>query len=133
VARFLPGRRATTNSTSFSRSWTPTIHRRHRRRPHDQDRDHRAIEALRRTLACELGPHGIRVITLQTGGVPEAIADNVPEKTRQSITKGIEDLTMLGRAASLADVGNAAVFAASDMARALTATKLNITCGSIAD
>ena len=92
-----------------------------------------AIEALRRTLACELGPHGIRVITLQTGGVPEAIADNVPEKTRQSITKGIEDLTMLGRAASLADVGNAAVFAASDMARALTATKLNITCGSIVD
>jgi len=40
---------------------------------------------------------------------------------------------MLGRAATLADVGNAAVFAASDWSRALTGTKLNITCGSVPD
>jgi enoyl-[acyl-carrier-protein] reductase (NADH) len=26
-----------------------------------------ALEALGRNLACELGPHGIRVVTLQTG------------------------------------------------------------------
>src|SRR5215218_7899988 len=30
-----------------------------------------AIEVLRRQLAVELGPHGIRVVTLQSGGVPE--------------------------------------------------------------
>ena len=41
--------------------------------------------------------------------------------------------TMLGRPATLADVGNAAVFAASDWSRALTGTKLNITCGGVAD
>ena len=28
-----------------------------------------ALEALRRALACELGPSGIRVLTLQTGGI----------------------------------------------------------------
>jgi NAD(P)-dependent dehydrogenase (short-subunit alcohol dehydrogenase family) len=29
-----------------------------------------AIEAFRRNLASELGPHGVRVVTLQTGGYP---------------------------------------------------------------
>jgi len=40
---------------------------------------------------------------------------------------------MTGRAATPADVGNAAVFAASDWAAGMTATKLNITAGSYAD
>ena len=40
---------------------------------------------------------------------------------------------MLGRAATLADVGNVAAFAASDHARSMTATALNITCGSVVD
>ena len=40
---------------------------------------------------------------------------------------------MLGRAATLADVGNVAVFAASDWSAALTATKLNMTGGTVAD
>jgi 3-oxoacyl-[acyl-carrier protein] reductase len=89
-----------------------------------------AIEALRRTLSRELGPKGVRVITLQTGGIPEGIPD---ERTRNAIEKSIAKHTMLGRAATLEDVGNAAVFAASDWGRALTATKLNITCGTIPD
>ena len=87
-----------------------------------------AVEAFRRTLARELGPKGIRVITLQTGGIPEGIPD---ERTRSAVEKSIAERTMLGRAATLADVGNAAVFAASDWSRALTGTKLNITCGSV--
>jgi enoyl-[acyl-carrier-protein] reductase (NADH) len=37
---------------------------------------------------------------------------------------------MLGRAATLDDVGNVAAFAASDHARTITATALNITCGA---
>jgi 3-oxoacyl-[acyl-carrier protein] reductase len=40
---------------------------------------------------------------------------------------------MLGRAASLDDVGNVAAFAASDLARSMTASVLNITCGSVVD
>jgi 3-oxoacyl-[acyl-carrier protein] reductase len=89
-----------------------------------------AIEALRRTLSVELGPKGVRVVTLQTGGIPEGIPDR---KTREAIEKSIAKRTMLGRAATLEDVGNAAVFAASDWGKALTATKLNITCGTVPD
>ncbi len=40
---------------------------------------------------------------------------------------------MLKRAATFTDVGNVAVFAASDLARSMTATSLNITCGAVMD
>ena len=90
-----------------------------------------ALEALRRALACELGPYGIRVLTLQTGGIPDTLPEGFDG--RQAITDSIVGRTMLGRAATLADVGNVAVFAASDQARAMTATALNITCGTVVD
>jgi 3-oxoacyl-[acyl-carrier protein] reductase len=90
-----------------------------------------AIESMRRQLAVELGPHGIRVVTLQTGGVPETIPESFDG--REAITEGIVGLTMLKRAATLDDVGNVAAFAASDLARTMTATALNITCGAIVD
>jgi 3-oxoacyl-[acyl-carrier protein] reductase len=89
-----------------------------------------ALEALRRGLACELGPHGVRVVTLQTGGIPETLPEDFGG--RQLITDGIVGRTMLGRAATLADVGNVAAFAASDQARTITASAINITCGSVA-
>jgi NAD(P)-dependent dehydrogenase (short-subunit alcohol dehydrogenase family) len=90
-----------------------------------------AMEALRRNLASELGPHGIRVVTLQTGG----IVDSLPEdfEGRQAIVEATERRTMLKRAATLGDVGNVAAFAASDLARTMTATALNITCGTQVD
>jgi len=91
------------------------------------------IESLRRNLASELGPHGIRVVTLQTGGVLESIPESVDPEWRETIVRDTEQRTMLGRAATLEDVGNAAVFAASDHARAMTAAALNITCGSVVD
>jgi len=90
-----------------------------------------AVESLRRSLARELGQYGIRVLTLQTGGIPESIPEG-PE-WRQAITEQIIRRTMLGRAASLEDIGNAAALAASDYARTMTATALNITCGAVPD
>jgi 3-oxoacyl-[acyl-carrier protein] reductase len=90
-----------------------------------------AIESLRRQLASELGPHGIRAVTLQTGGVPETIPESFGG--REEITEMIAGSTMLGRAARLDDVGNVAAFAASDRARTMTATALNISCGAIVD
>ena len=90
-----------------------------------------AMEALRRNLASELGPHGIRVVTLQTAGVPDSIPDGF--EGREAITEAIERRTMLDRAATLDDVGNVAAFAASAWARAMTATKLNITVGAQVD
>jgi 3-oxoacyl-[acyl-carrier protein] reductase len=90
-----------------------------------------AIEVLRRQLAAELGSHGIRVLTLHSGGVPETIPEGYPR--RDAITEQIVGETMLGRAAGLEDVGRVAAFAASDAAGSMTATALNITCGSVAD
>ena len=90
-----------------------------------------AIESLRRQLASELGGHGIRAVTLQTGGVPETIPKSFDG--REGITEGIVGQTMLGRAATLEDVGKVAAFAASDHARTMTATALNISCGAILD
>jgi 3-oxoacyl-[acyl-carrier protein] reductase len=75
-----------------------------------------AIETIRRQLSVELGPHGIRVVTLASGGVPETFPGDFQESDK--ITQMIEADTLLGRAATLEDVGNAAVFAASDWARA---------------
>jgi len=43
------------------------------------------------------------------------------------------EASLLGRAATLSDVGDVAVFVASDRARTLTATEVNISCGAIAD
>jgi NAD(P)-dependent dehydrogenase (short-subunit alcohol dehydrogenase family) len=88
-----------------------------------------ALECMRRQLACELGPHGIRALTIQTGGIPESIAQE--SQWRDAIAGEIAGRTLLGRAATLADVGNVAAFAASDYAASMTATALNITGGSI--
>jgi NAD(P)-dependent dehydrogenase (short-subunit alcohol dehydrogenase family) len=90
-----------------------------------------AIEGLRRQWACELGQHGIRVVTLKTGGVPESISDTFAGKNE--IAAGIQKATLLNRVATLADVGNVAAFVASDQARTLTATDVNISCGAIVD
>jgi 3-oxoacyl-[acyl-carrier protein] reductase len=90
-----------------------------------------AMETLRRNLASELGPHGIRVVTLRSGGVPEMIPE--PFEGRDAIVNGIVEGTMLKRAATLDDVGKVAAFAASDHARTMTATAMNISCGSIVD
>jgi NAD(P)-dependent dehydrogenase (short-subunit alcohol dehydrogenase family) len=90
-----------------------------------------AQEALRRNLAAELGPHGIRAITIQTSG----IVDTIPEtfEQRDEIVGGIGASTLLGRGATTGDVANAAVFAASDRAASMTGTKLNISAGTFVD
>jgi 3-oxoacyl-[acyl-carrier protein] reductase len=90
-----------------------------------------AIETIRRQLSVELGPHGIRFVTLASGGVPETFPGDF--EGAEQIKKMIEDQTLLGRAATLEDVGNAAVFAASDWARSMTAAIVNVSCGALLD
>jgi hypothetical protein len=106
-----------------------------------QDFFNRVIENLRtqaedtrqmgQQLASELGRHGVRVVTLRTGGVPESIPKSVTGRER--IVEGIEKETMLGRAATLEDVGNMAAFVASERARTMTAATANISCGALVD
>ena len=89
-----------------------------------------AVESMRRQLSAELGKDGIRAVTLRSGGVP----DSVPEfDGRDAIVEGIVGETMLGRAATYEDVGNAAVFAASDKGRMMTAATVNVSCGALVD
>jgi 3-oxoacyl-[acyl-carrier protein] reductase len=103
-----------------------------------------AIEALCRQWACELGPQGVRVAWLRTTGVPETIPDTGDAladlgtgygtgMTREEIVAGMREQTLLKRLATLADVGHAAAFLASDHARTMTATFANISCGAILD
>jgi NAD(P)-dependent dehydrogenase (short-subunit alcohol dehydrogenase family) len=99
-----------------------------------------AIESLCRQWACELGPKGIRVVWLQTTGIPEAISDALdvfPDYglgreglTRDELIAWLRGATMLNRLTSLAEVANAAAFMVSDQAGAMTATGANLTCGA---
>jgi 3-oxoacyl-[acyl-carrier protein] reductase len=90
-----------------------------------------AMESMRRQLASELGAHGVRTVTLRTGGVPDSIPEGF--EGRERIVEAIMDGTMLGRAATFEDVGNAAVFAASDWGRTMTAATINVSCGALLD
>ena len=84
-----------------------------------------AMESMRRQLSAELGRHGVRVVTLTTNGIASGAEDEMAQ--------GMADETLLGRAATLEDVGYASVFAASDGARSVTAATINISGGALVD
>jgi NAD(P)-dependent dehydrogenase (short-subunit alcohol dehydrogenase family) len=102
-----------------------------------------AVEALTRRLAVELGPSGVRVVCLR----PHAVADGPAHGSsagvhfgRRAAAAGLsvddwltrwgEDVTLLGRLPTVAEVADAAVFLASDRASALTGTVVDLTCGN---
>lgn len=99
-----------------------------------------AIESQCRQWACELGRHGVRVVWLQTTGLPEALADGIhpaygagPAEgmTRAELIAWMRRSTQLNRLTSLAELGDVAAFVASDHAAAMTATGVNLTCGHV--
>jgi len=53
--------------------------------------------------------------------------------TREEFQASIENMTLLRRLPTLAEVANVAAFMASDQASAMTGTVANMTCGSIVD
>ena len=89
-----------------------------------------AVEAMRRQLSVELGADGIRVVTLRTSGIAESISDPA---LRERIAQGIVAASLLGKVPTLEDVGNAAAFAASDQACAVTAAHIDISAGTFMD
>jgi 3-oxoacyl-[acyl-carrier protein] reductase len=95
-----------------------------------------AIEALTKQFAVELGPRGIRVNCLRSEGIPESW-EGVSTESWSSLPAEIEaqikSRSLLGRVTTLADVGNAAVFLASDRAGATTGTVFNLTSGTVVD
>jgi 3-oxoacyl-[acyl-carrier protein] reductase len=83
---------------------------------------------MRKQLSVELGPHGVRFVTLRTGGVPASI-EGAPE----AIIKSMKDQTLTGRVATLEDVGHVAAFVASDRAITMTAATVNVSAGALID
>lgn len=90
-----------------------------------------AIEGLRRQWASEIGSHGIRVVTIKTGGIAEAIPEDFPP--RDEIIANLKQSASLNRLATLEDVGNVAAFVASDLARTMTDATVNVSCGALVD
>ncbi len=95
-----------------------------------------ALDILVRNLAQEIGPRGVRVAGIWAAGVPETLS---PEKLGmvndalgneaafQGLLDQLNNMRMLRRSPSLAQVADATVFLASDAAGALTGTWLNVT------
>lgn len=88
-----------------------------------------AIEGLRRQFAKELGPKGVRFVTIKTGGVGDTIPRNFAG--RDELIKSLKEPSPMKGIADYADVGNIAVFLASDHARSITDTWVNIAYGGM--
>jgi 3-oxoacyl-[acyl-carrier protein] reductase len=96
-----------------------------------------AVEAFLRLAAAELGPHGVRTVCLHSAG-----SDGAADKTLVATTPEIEQRfaewgsrwasrNLLGKAPTLEEVGHMAVFMASDLAGATTATTISLNGGMI--
>ena len=89
----------------------------------------------------ELGPRGIRAICLRSDAIPET--ETVTEvyglhadalgMTREHFQALSENMNLLKRLPTLAEVANVAAFLASDQASAMTAAVANLSCSLIAD
>jgi NAD(P)-dependent dehydrogenase (short-subunit alcohol dehydrogenase family) len=83
------------------------------------------LTGLCRQLAADLGPHGVRVNWLLSPGSP----GSTPDPDSGEASGGL----VPRHQPSYAEVGNIAVFAASDWARTMTATEINFTGGAVVD
>lgn len=86
-----------------------------------------ALECSVRYLAYDLGPDGIRVNALSPGPIP-TLSSMVIDGFDDSLRKA-ENLSPLLRLVTPKDVGDTAVFYASDLARALTGTTVYVDAG----
>ena len=83
-----------------------------------------AVIGLTKTLAMELGPHGIRANVICPGAVEGPRMEGVLEReavskgmTRDEVYQGYASGTSMGRFVEAGDIANMAVFLASDAAR----------------
>ncbi|MEO6630809.1 MAG: SDR family oxidoreductase [Mucilaginibacter sp.] len=95
-----------------------------------------AVESFSRNLAAELGVYGIRVVNIRSGGSPDSkvfkdAINNRPE-IMTAVLHQMENDTMLKKLPLMADITNAAVFLASDMAGGITGVTVDVTCGTTA-
>jgi 3-oxoacyl-[acyl-carrier protein] reductase len=96
-----------------------------------------ALAGLCRQLAAEFGPHGVRVSWLLSPGSP---GYDEPGQRQDPTGLAAADAAAPGTVGLLAhhlpsydEVANIAVFAASDWARTITASEINLTGGAVVD
>jgi NAD(P)-dependent dehydrogenase (short-subunit alcohol dehydrogenase family) len=89
------------------------------------------VESLRRQWTAQLGPHGIRVVTLRTSGIMESVPADLPGRDR--IEADVVGATLFKRTPTLDEIGHVAAFLASDHAVNITGTQINITAGAEID
>jgi NAD(P)-dependent dehydrogenase (short-subunit alcohol dehydrogenase family) len=87
-----------------------------------------SVEALVRSLAGEIGRHGVRVAGIRSNFTPET-HPGVKDEDLRPLLKD----TLLGRLPRLAELAGTAVYLASDAAGAVTGAMINLTCGAIID
>jgi NAD(P)-dependent dehydrogenase (short-subunit alcohol dehydrogenase family) len=94
-----------------------------------------AIEGLSRTLAAELSPLGIRVVCIRPHRIGDTLGSDpdFPTVGAEEFRSFIENLTLLKRLPTLADVSHTAAFLASDHAAAMSGTVANLTRGMSVD
>jgi len=103
-----------------------------------------AIECFTRQLAAELGSAGARVVCLRPDAIPEtlqrgsharevfgAVAKRMGTTLDELMAGAVGKDALLQRPATLDEVARTAAFVASAGAGALTATTLNVSCGSV--
>jgi NAD(P)-dependent dehydrogenase (short-subunit alcohol dehydrogenase family) len=95
-----------------------------------------ALLGMAHSLACELGPKGIRVNSIAPGFIGEAAADGLSAlqsattgKPRDEIKAEILESHMLRRIPEPDDIADCVVFLASDLSRAVTGQCLDVNAG----
>jgi 3-oxoacyl-[acyl-carrier protein] reductase len=96
-----------------------------------------AVEGLSRSLAAELGPHGVRVACLRLEGTADlfsiltAAGAGVGSIDATEMKALLESDSLLRRLPTAAEVGNVAALLASGRAAALTGVIANVSCGAV--
>lgn len=94
------------------------------------------IENFSRNLACELGVAGVRVVNIRSAGSPDSrpfrdAKEAAPNEIGEILSKMKSD-TMLKDMPLMEDIASTAVFLASDAARKITGTTIDVTVGTTA-
>jgi NAD(P)-dependent dehydrogenase (short-subunit alcohol dehydrogenase family) len=100
-----------------------------------------AKEALTRYLSLELAPEGIRVVGLQSGGMPDTrtLKEIFESRTKthgltwEQFAGYLSGMNHPKRCLTLTEVANVAVFMASDKASGMMGSTVNVTMGALDD
>ena len=97
-----------------------------------------AVIGLVRTLALELGPHGVRANTVCPGAVAGPRIEDVIRRQAESRGIGLDEAragftaaSPLGKLVEADEVGSVCAFLASDAATAITGEDLNVSAGVV--